>query len=562
MFTNAVPAWYRLGSALSFRELLRALDAEAQRAAPHRRFPVDELKRRVGASRSEHPRLFDVIVTYLAGTYDARLGDTPVSLRFMPNFTPEILAVQVTQGEDGLEVLFDACPTIMTEDDVARLPPRLELLLRSILRNADVPVRDLQLVPETELARLAAWNHTSAEYPADACIHELFEAQALRSPDAIAALFEQSSLTYAELDVRANRLAHHLRSLGVGPETRVGLCLERSLELVVAILAVLKAGGAYVPLDPDYPTDRLRFMLTDARAPVLLTRTRLADRASVPGTQIVCLDADPSPWSTQPDAPPPRDADSAHLAYVIYTSGSTGQPKGVGVIHQAVVNQILHEAKLLDVRPGVPVLQFASVSFDASVSQIFSTLSHGGRLVLASDDQRRSREALTALLCDRSIAIADLPPSALSLVDPDADLHALRVLIVGGEACPAATLAPLARGRRVVNCYGPTEATITTATWEGCLPPMGSLPLGRANANNRIHVLSPALRQTPIGVPGELHIAGVGRSLAHRGTAHRYAASCGTPRLPEGRDGRRRNAASTEMIREERRASYACRNFY
>lgn len=385
------------------------------------------------------------------------------------------------------------------------LDARLAGLVRAAADDASQSVEALRLGEHARL--LAAWNATQQPYRDDACIHELFAEQVQRTPDAVAVVFAGSSLTYGELHARANRLAHHLRMLGVQPEVRVGICLERSLDLVVAIFAVLGAGGAYVPLDPSYPEARLRLMAEDAQVRVLLTDSAL--RIDWPASSIrLDLDQLGERLAVLRDDAPASLARPDDLAYVIYTSGSTGTPKGVAVAHRGVVNLLLDEIERLGLQPGTAVLQFSPIGFDASVSQLFGPLIRGARVFVATAEQRLSPPAMMQLMRDAAIAIADLPPSALPLLDPD-QLPALRVLIVGGEPCPPALALRFARGRRFINAYGPTETTVTATFWEGTVTG-GELPIGRPGANVRAYVLDEKLRPLPIGARGQLYIAGIG----------------------------------------------------
>ena len=344
--------------------------------------------------------------------------------------------------------------------------------------------------------------------PRDTCLHELFEAQAARTPDAIAATFGDRSLTYRTLNRRANQLARHLRELGVGPEVLVGLCLDRSLEMLVGLLGVLKAGGAYVPLDPAYPQARLSFMMADARVGVLVTRERLLGTLPRHDAQTVCLDTD-WPAIARRDT---EDMDSGvladHLAYVIYTSGSTGQPKGVMVAHRGLRNLSEVQVRTFGVGPRDRVLQFASLSFDAATFEIVLALRVWATLCLAPADDLAPGPPLLELLRGSAITVATLPPSALSAV-PDDDLPALRLLLVAGEACTAALVERWAGGRRFHNLYGPTEATIwsTQAACHAGGPPPS---IGRPIAATQVVLLDAQLDPVPPGVAGELCLGGVG----------------------------------------------------
>jgi amino acid adenylation domain-containing protein len=344
------------------------------------------------------------------------------------------------------------------------------------------------------------------------CIHRLFEAQAARTPAATAAAFERESLSYAELDARANGLARHLRRLGVGPESLVGLMLERSLEMIVGVLGVLKAGGAYVPLDPAYPQERLDFMWRDARSgspsAVLLSQERLAAVLPEGEYRTVFLDGGEDTASAG-TGEPAGAAGPDNLAYVIYTSGSTGQPKGVLVPHRGVVNVIRESERLLGIGPGSRVLQLASLGFDASALEIFTALSTGACLVLTRRETLLSGEALGRELHEQAITAIAIPPSLLDTVE-ELDLPALRSIIVGGEACSGATARRWAAGRRLVNAYAPTEATIY-ATVAPCSDDAAEAPpIGRPIAGMEAHLLDERGEVAPRGEVGELCLGGVG----------------------------------------------------
>ncbi|HEU4880986.1 MAG TPA: AMP-binding protein, partial [Longimicrobium sp.] len=302
----------------------------------------------------------------------------------------------------------------------------LERLVDALEATPGRAIRSLDVLPEAERRIVVEeWNRTDAEYPAGACIHELFEAQAARTPGAVALRFEEESLTYAGLDDRANRLANHLRRRGVRPETRVGICLERGPELVVAILAVLKAGGAYVPLDPAYPAERLAFMLADSGAGLLLTRLPLPEGLPPQAAEIVCLDADREHIEAASARAPAAGVLPGNLAYVIYTSGSTGRPKGVMVSHRGVPNLAYAQIRRFGIDATSRVLQFASFSFDAAVAEVFDTLLAGATLVMASREELLPGEGLLETLRGGRVTVATLPPSVLAVLPPD-DLPELR----------------------------------------------------------------------------------------------------------------------------------------
>jgi non-ribosomal peptide synthetase component F len=304
---------------------------------------------------------------------------------------------------------------------------------------------------------------------------ELFAAQVARTPDADAVVFEDERLSYGELDARSSQLAHHLRGLGVGPEVVVGLCIERSLAMLVGLLGILKAGGAYLPLDPDYPPERLAFMLADAGAPVLLTRSALRahlpahdvssagtrsdnvriDTTHIDDTHIVCLDADWPAIAQQPATAPATGLQPQHPAYIIYTSGSTGMPKGVAVTHGGIPNLAAAHIDRLAITPGARILQFASLSFDAAASEIATALASGAALVLPSGE--RSGDALASLIREQRVTHALLPPVVVADLPESLGLAGL---LVGGESCAPDLVARWSPGRRMINAYGPTETTV------------------------------------------------------------------------------------------------------
>jgi amino acid adenylation domain-containing protein len=389
-----------------------------------------------------------------------------------------------------------------------RIVGHYRTLLKGVVADPACRVRDLPLLTEAERHQiLVGWNDTNVPYPTS-CLHRLIEAQVERTPDAMAVLQEEASLTYRVLNERANRLARHLRSLGVGPELRVGLWAERSPETIVAILAVLKAGGAYVPLDPTYPQERLAFMLADVEAALVLVPGR-AD-LNLPGitTPIVRLEDHSEAVAGYSGDNLDGGADLDNLAYVIYTSGSTGRPKGVLVTHRGLGNLAQGQIRAFGVTPFSRVLQFASLSFDASVSELTMTLCAGATLVLGPPQVLLAGPALADLLRKQTITTVTLPPSVLAGLSPD-DLPQLQTVAVAGEACPAEIVARWATERCFLNAYGPTENTVC-ATMAECQPDEGKPSIGRPMDNVRVYILDSRQRPLPVGVPGELYLGGVG----------------------------------------------------
>jgi len=420
-----------------------------------------------------------------------------------------------------LHIMYDA--NRFDDDAIQRMVGHLQTILEGFVADPLRPLISVPILTADEDAQLAAWRATDAPFP-PMPFHRRFERIAGQQPDAIALLAGDTALTYAEVNARANRLAHHLRTRGVGPETLVAICAERSIDQIIAVLAVLKAGGAYLPLDPTYPLDRLQFMLDDAQPSLLMTvrsasgapenreaigveqlRASVADRRS--------LIALPEVWNDLTDEPQTNlegGADLDNLAYVIYTSGSTGLPKGVLSDHRGLAN--LAEVVQIEcaITPESRVLRSFSFGFDASVAEIVMTLAGGATLVIAPYEDLIDPVALIRLLRRQRVTTTTMTPSLLAVL-PDDDLPDLRVVIAGGERCPVEVARRWAPGRRFVNAYGPTEATVEVSFYldTGALPDAGSVPIGRPVANVHLFVLDPYRRLLPVGVPGELFIGGI-----------------------------------------------------
>ena len=373
---------------------------------------------------------------------------------------------------------------------------------------------------------LTQWNATAVDYPRGRCVHELFSEQAQRTPEAIAVVFEDQQLSYAQLEARSNQLAHYLQGLGVGPEVLVGLCVERSLEMIVGLLGILKAGGAYLPLDPGYPSERLAYLMQDAGVLVVLSQATLEQVLPSHWGRVVQLDADWPQVAAQPCTPPVSGVGPDNLAYVIYTSGSTGTPKGTLVRHGGLCNLSQMQAAAFKVHPGNRVVQFARLSFDASISEIVMTFGAGATLCLLPPGVVLAGRELGEALCDLKINVATLPPSSLAVLEEGAypELH---TLVVAGESCPAETAVRWASGRHFINAYGPTETTVC-ATYGEYAGGASRLSIGRPITNTRVYVLDRRLEPVPIAVVGELYIGGAGLARGYLNrpglTAERFIA--------------------------------------
>jgi amino acid adenylation domain-containing protein/non-ribosomal peptide synthase protein (TIGR01720 family) len=435
-------------------------------------------------------------------------------------------------------------PAILAYDS-ARLEPatagrllhHFGVLLAGLAADPERRAGDLEMLAPAESRQLLVdWNRTSAAFPEDRCLHELFAERAAATPDAMALLAPEAELTFGELDRRANRLAHHLRDRGVGPESVVGLCVERSVDLAVGLLGILKAGGAYLPLDPSYPGERLDYMLEDARVPLLLTQERLLPRLGLRnGTRALCLDSAWPEIAAESAAEPAPCAGPANLAYAIYTSGSTGRPKSALVDHRALVNYSLEMVRQLELTPSDRILQFASLAFDVLVEELFPAWLAGGAVVLPGTDLLLSVDGLQQVIRERRVTGVELPAAywqewVHEIAQDGGVPPSLRFVIVGSEKPSAARLATWQGfGVPLVHVFGLTETAVTSTLYKLPLdagPADLDLPIGQPVANTAVYLLDRDLRPVPLGVPGELFIggAGVGRGYLHRQalTAERF----------------------------------------
>ncbi|MEH1943735.1 MAG: amino acid adenylation domain-containing protein [Nostoc sp.] len=380
----------------------------------------------------------------------------------------------------------------------------------------NIPLDTLTHIIGTQV--LQEWNHSQAVHDLDLCIHQMFEMQVERSPQATAVVFENTQLTYQQLNQRANQLAHHLRSLGVGPEVLVGICLERSLEMIVGLLGILKAGGAYVPLDPAYPSERLAFILEDTQTPVLLTQEKLVKNLPPHQAQVVCLDLGWEANIENSQENPVNETTPDNLIYVIYTSGSTGQPKGVTIAHRGICNQLCWKQTTFGLTQADKVLLTISFSFDPSVWQIFWPLCFGGQLFVARPGGHQDTAYLVRVITEQQITVLALVPSILRVLLEEKGIENcrfIRHITCGGEALPGELIerffAKLNLDNVLHNCYGPTEASIDTTFWTCQRGTNYAIaPIGRPINNAEIHIFDENLQPVPIGESGELHIGGIG----------------------------------------------------
>ncbi|MEU8071059.1 amino acid adenylation domain-containing protein [Micromonospora sp. NPDC049151] len=525
MFINMLPLRADLAGDPTFAELLERTRRTVLDGFEHGEVPFAKVVHELGlprdVSRSPVFQTMFVLQNYEMGRFrgvsrtdEVTFSWTPMELR-ATRFDFELHAVETVDGLWG-KLVFNT--DLFDRATVERMAQRWTALLDAVVAAPDTPVSRLPLLPAAERELLAAWNDTAADFPRDETLHGPIERRAAVTPDAVAVTIDGHSRTYAELNAQANRVAHRLRAAGVGPETLVGVCAERSVELVAGLLGVLKAGGAYLPLDPEYPADRLAFMVGDADAPVVLVQSHLRDVLPDTGATVLELD-DATVWAGQPETDPAPAAGPENLAYVIYTSGSTGRPKGVPNTHRGIVNRLDWMQKTYGLGADDAVLQKTPASFDVSVWEFFWPLRTGARLVLAKPGGHKDAGYLRDLLVSERITTAHFVPSMLTVFLAEDGVEAataLRRVICSGEELPLASAADFTARLPwcgLHNLYGPTEAAIDVTAWAcepGRLAEVTSVPIGAPIANLRLHVLDPSGAQCPVGVAGELHIGGVG----------------------------------------------------
>jgi amino acid adenylation domain-containing protein len=522
LFLNLAPLRLKL-DACSWAELARAaFDAERE-MLPYRRYPLAVLQR--GWDRP----LFDTSFTFTHfHIIDGLLQSGRVEvLGFKKSERANIklsVNVNVNLGTGDIELNFGYDSAQLSDDQIEAIHGYFITALTAMADRPDGNHSAACLLSAAEQRLLTDWNNTARSLPLDVCVHQLFEHQVERAAGSIAAVYEDQKVSYSELNKRANQLAHYLRDRGAGPEVIVGVCLDRSIEMVVGMLGVMKAGGAFLPLDPAYPKQRLRFMLQDSRAPVLLTRRSLAGAIPDYTGRTVCIEEDWDAIARECDTNPVTAAGPDNTVYVIYTSGSTGRPKGVMVTHRGLVNCGYAVLEEFGLGPNDRVLQFSAFSFDASVFEFTLALRAGASLCLARRETLLPGPDLIAFLREQAITAAVLPPSALDAL-PASELPELRVLMTAGEACSEELVARWSAGRRFFNLYGPTESTIW-ATVAMCEDPDRRPPIGKPIFNTQSYLLDSFLQPAPAGVAGELFIggAGVARSYIERPelTAERF----------------------------------------
>ena len=525
-FVNTLAMRTDLSGNPTFRELLQRVRETALGAYAHQHLPFEYLVEHLQPNRdlSHSPLVQVVLVLENTPEQELELPDLVVTpLRYQADTAKFDLSLYFDELDSDLQGTFEYNTDLFDRDTIDRMAQHLQTLLEGIARDPSARIAELPLLTEAERRQLLLeWNDTRAEYDTRLCAHQLFEAQVERTPDAVAVAFENEQLSYRDLNARANKLAHHLRGLGVATGDVVGIFMERSLELIVGVVGTLKAGAACLPLDPSNPLERLAFMIRDAGGPVVLSQRRLAPDLPEAGSRVICLDADWDEIARNSDDDPETLVASENWIYVIYTSGSTGMPKAVCMPHRALVNLVGWH--LMAPATSARTMQFASLNFDISFEEIFSTLATGACLFLVRDSVRVDMSALGRFIDDNRIERFHLPVLVLQRLaeeffDKPKTLLKLRELMVGGEQLQITSDIVKLFGRlkdcTLYNHYGPSETHVVTSftlpanseTWP-VLP-----PLGRPIANTEMYLLDPHLHPVPVGVPGELYIGGA--CLAH-----------------------------------------------
>ncbi len=527
-FVNTLVLRSDLSGSPCFSDLLGQSKAMLLDAYAHQQVPFEQVVERLQPERNlNHGALFQIMLV-LQNNEQGNLelpGLTLSSLAQEYNYAKYDIRLDMTHVQEGLCLKWEYSTDLFEQGTIERMAKHFELLLKSLVARPDKNVFDINLLSDQERHQLLVeWNATQKDYPKDQCMHELFEVQAEHNPEAVAVIFENQQLTYGELNQKANQLAHYLiTEKQVRPDTLVGICVERSLEMVIGILAILKAGGAYVPLDPEYPEVRLKYMLDDANLTTVLTQAHLRETTPVSDAQAVCLDSVEFRQKLQTYAAinpgtQTLGLNSTNLAYVIYTSGSTGNPKGVMVEHHSLVNRIDWMNKEYGSSSSDRILQKTPFSFDVSVWEFVWPLAVGAVIVLAKPEGHKDPLYLSALIRAQRITKLHFVPSMLASMLSVGDLSScatLQQVFCSGEALAIQYVnlfQAICPWIELHNLYGPTEAAIDVSYWD-CSKlhaDLMSIPIGRPINNIQLYVLNPSLNLVPQGVAGELHIGGVG----------------------------------------------------
>ncbi len=520
-FVNTLALRTRIQDGQTVRELLEQVRRTALEAYGHQDIPFEHLVEQLNPIRSlSHSPLFQVMFAMQNTPIPPLdLADVEVSLLEQEFAISKFdLTLSAQEKDDALICEWEYRTDLFRPETIARMAEHFHILLEGVADHPDRSVTRLPLLTGAETRQLLAWNQTETVFPEDKTIVDLFQEQVEKTPENIAVVFEGRQMTYRELNTRANRLAHYLMTLGVQAETLVGICMERSFSMVIGLLGVLKAGGAYTPLDPEYPGRRLRFMLEDSQAPVLLSQRHLRERLPTSNAKVVCPDDPRERFEDGPGENPPGQSGPENLAYVIYTSGSTGKPKGTLLTHKSLSNYLNWARKEYDPTRGAGAPVQSSIAFDATITSLYLPIISGARIILLNE--KEEIESLAELVrSSNRLSLIKITPAHLKILNRQLEkseyAQSTHALIIGGEALSADTLQPWlthAPRVRLINEYGPTESVVGCCIHDamGRTDVSDNVPVGRPIANTRIYVLDVNHNPTPPGVPGELCIAGAG----------------------------------------------------
>ncbi|WP_026736231.1 non-ribosomal peptide synthetase [Fischerella sp. PCC 9605] len=527
-FVNILVLRTDLSDDLSFQDLLARVKSTALEAYVHQDLPFEKLVEELQPSRDlSYNPLFQVMFV-LQNVPKPNLSLSDVSMTYEEGYNGRSkfdLTLFMEDSEQGLVATCEYNTDLFNADTITRMLGHFQTLLSNIVSDPEQCISQLQLLTPPEVQQLLVeWNDTKTDYPQDKCIHQLFEAQVEKTPSDIAVIFVDAhsaasrrvkqQITYRELNNRANQLARYLQQLGVKPDVMVGICMERSIEMVVGLLAILKAGGAYMPLDPAYPKERLAFTLADSQVSVLLAHAHLVNHLPPHSAQLVCIDTDSTAFADYSPENLISNARSENLAYVIYTSGSTGKPKGVQIPHSAVVNFLSTMRQIPGLAKEDVLLSVTTLSFDIAALELYLPLIVGARLVLVNREVITDSTQLLKQLVSNGVTVMQATPATWRmLIAAGWQSQNTMKILCGGEALDSSLAYQLLeRGQEVWNLYGPTETTIWSAVQKvnSQEQQQGVSSIGRPIANTQFHILDPHQQLVPVGVPGELHIGGVG----------------------------------------------------
>ena len=500
----------------SFQQLLARVKEVCLGAYAHQDLPFEQLVQILQPERNNSQNPLFQVSFVLEPRILTQDGEWGLSQLDVDTGTSKLdLTLELDERAEGIIGRFEYNTDLFDAATIERMVGHYQTLLEGIVSDTNQRISDLPLLTTAEQQLLVQWNNTFVDYPQNLCLHQLFEAQVEKTPLAIAVVFQNQQLTYQQLNQQANQLAYYLQSKGVKPDTLIGICLERSEDMLIALLGVLKAGGAYVPLDPGYPAERLAYMVEDSQIQVLLTWSDLVEKLPQHHFDVICLDSDWEIITQQSQGNLINSVNSENLAYVIYTSGSTGKPKGVLISHHAICNHMLWMQRQFPLNSTDRVLQKTPFSFDASVWEFYAPLLVGASLIIAEPGIHRDSQALGDAIAKQNVSILQLVPSQLRLLLAEQNLNcqSLRRVFCGGEPLTMELVERFVErfNAKLINLYGPTECTIDATYWRverGYQPEI--IPIGRAIANVQTYILDSYLHPVPVGVPGELYIGGDG----------------------------------------------------